>query len=265
MVQVHRSGSIVSIPRKLSHHVPVVPIIDCQDHEFKITTHWADIDSEEYQLYKTASCEEYSLVERAHWEIVGKQKFPIRNKSQQLSAVELKVLEILHGEVATSDEILKILEEILTEENVKEMNEMIEHSNLSLDDVVKHFMKRGQLRNLSVGDKLKQLIGEKNLTDSEMIQLLRSQLGPRCQEMLEQMLRSGVDIQDIVQHFMKSGKTRDEENEELERKMKKIVDNGVNNMSAEELLATLESDLTEAEMKKLKELMKKGCSAQVMD
>ena len=37
MVQVHRSGSSVSIPRRLSHHVPVVPIIDSQEFEQKLT------------------------------------------------------------------------------------------------------------------------------------------------------------------------------------------------------------------------------------
>ena len=78
MVQVHRSGSIVSIPRKLSHHVPVVPIIDSLDHEMKVTTIFADIDSEEYQLYKRAKVDEYCIVERANWEIVGKQKFPTK-------------------------------------------------------------------------------------------------------------------------------------------------------------------------------------------
>ena len=35
MVQVHRSGSVVSIPRKLSHHVPIVPILESQDYDRK--------------------------------------------------------------------------------------------------------------------------------------------------------------------------------------------------------------------------------------
>ena len=35
MVCVHRSGSSVSIPRRLSHHVPVVPIINWDPAEME--------------------------------------------------------------------------------------------------------------------------------------------------------------------------------------------------------------------------------------
>ena len=42
MVCVHRSGSSVSIPRRLSHHVPVVPIInwDSAEMERRVTAEY---------------------------------------------------------------------------------------------------------------------------------------------------------------------------------------------------------------------------------
>ena len=54
MVQVHRSGSTVSIPRRLSHHVPVVPIIDSQEFEQKLAIQFHDLDYQDFQLYKSA-------------------------------------------------------------------------------------------------------------------------------------------------------------------------------------------------------------------
>ena len=82
MVQVHRSGSTVSIPRKLSHHVPIVPIIESQDYEKKLNLEFQSMDSEEFQLYKTANVEQYNLVKSANFEIVGKPKFPPKKKAK---------------------------------------------------------------------------------------------------------------------------------------------------------------------------------------
>ena len=61
MITVHRSGSIVSIPKRLSHHVPTVPIIESVAFENKIKVTFHDIDAEEFQIYKFASEEEYKL------------------------------------------------------------------------------------------------------------------------------------------------------------------------------------------------------------
>ena len=54
MITVHRSGSIVSIPKRLSHHVPTVPIIESVAFENKIKVTFHDIDAEEFQIYKLA-------------------------------------------------------------------------------------------------------------------------------------------------------------------------------------------------------------------
>ena len=82
MVCVHRSGSSVSIPRRLSHHVPVVPIINWDPAEMErretaeyqvlyctvlyftvlYSILYQDTDSDQLQLYKSASVEQYELV-----------------------------------------------------------------------------------------------------------------------------------------------------------------------------------------------------------
>ena len=118
MVTVHRSGSILSIPRRLSHHVPTVPIIESEAFENRIVVKFHDIDSDEFQIDKKATVEEYSLV-KAEMEIVGKQKFPFQKKSKNLTPVEQKVLELLKGCDFSPDEIIKILQQVLTDENLK--------------------------------------------------------------------------------------------------------------------------------------------------
>ena len=258
MVQVPRSGSSVSIPRRLSHHVPVVPIIDSQEFEQKLTIQFHDPASDDFQLYKSAEESLYQLVDRVDCDIVGKQKFSFRNrKSRQLTDVELKVMEILKDrDDATAEDIIEIFRKILVEENIDQMEQIISDSSKNSDEIVAHFFQKGQLRNMSLQDKMKQLIGQENVSDQEMLRLLRSQLGPKSREQLEEMLQKGASVSEIVKYFLENGKTPDQENEELRQKMRKILSEG--NLSPESVLSVLETNLTEAEKEKLNELIQRG-------
>ena len=257
MVQVHRSGSSVSIPRRLSHHVPVVPIIDSQEFEQKLTIQFHDPGSDDFQLYKSAEESLYQLVDRVNCDIVGKQKFSFRNrKSRQLTDVELKVMEILKDRDATAEDIIEIFRKILIEENIDQMEQIISDSSKNSDEIVTHFFQKGQLRNMSLQDKMKQLIGQENVSNQEMLRLLRSQLGPKSREQLEEMLQKGASVSEVVKYFLENGKTPDQENEELRQKMRKILSEG--NLSPESVLSALETNLTEAEKEKLNELIQRG-------
>ena len=257
MVQVHRSGSSVSIPRRLSHHVPVVPIIDSQEFEQKLTIQFHDPSSEDFQLYKSAEESLYQLEDRVNCDIVGKQKFSFKNrKSRQLTDVEHKVMEILQDRDVTAEEVIEIFRNILTEENIDQMDQIISDSSKNSDEIVTHFFQKGQLRNMSLQEKMRQLIGQENVSDQEMLRLLRSQLGPKSREQLEEMLQKGASVSEIVKYFLENGKTPDQENEELRQKMRKILSEG--NLSPESVLSALETNLTEAEKQKLNELIQRG-------
>ena len=121
MVTVHRSGSIVSIPRRLSHHVPTVLIIESEAFENRIVV--------------------------AEMEIVGKQTFPFQKKSKTLTPVEQKVLELLKGRDVFPDEMINILQQVLTDENLKQMKEMIERG-MMLGEIIKYFLEKGEIRKI---------------------------------------------------------------------------------------------------------------------
>ena len=140
MVMVHRNGVPMTIPRKLSHHVPTVPIKDTDDFQEKLLVKFHDTDSDEFQLYKVAVEEEYRL-QKAAWEVVGKPKMKLRGQgSGALSAVEARLLELLQGAEATPEEILRILRGILVAADVKRMEEMLQQGE-GPEKVIKHFLK----------------------------------------------------------------------------------------------------------------------------
>ena len=152
--------------------------------------------------------------------------------------------------------VLKVFRKILTEENIDQMERMTSDSSKNSDEIVTHFFQKGQLRNMSLQEKMKQLIGRENVSDQEMLRHLRSQLGPKSKEQLEAMLQKGDSVSEIVKYFLENGKTPDQENEDLRQKMKKILSEG--NLSPELVLSALETNLTEAEKQKLNELIQRG-------
>ena len=52
MVTVQRNGVSMQIPRKLSHHIPVIPIWQSTNFIDTISLKFFDLNSDEFQIYK---------------------------------------------------------------------------------------------------------------------------------------------------------------------------------------------------------------------
>ena len=59
----------------------------------------------------------------------------------------------------------------------------------------------------------------KNMSEEEMLEALRNQLGTNSKKKMEEMLKQGYTMQQILDHFMKNGKTEEEEQKETLRKI----------------------------------------------
>ena len=254
MVNVHRRGSIVQIPRRLSFHVPTVPILDSESLENKLNVKFHDIDSDEFQMYKTASEEEYGL-SVAEVEIVGQQKFKVKKKSKNQTEVEKKVLFLLKGSEVSTSEMIKILQSILSFENLEQMKNMLENGKKP-EEVIEYFLEQGVLRKETVSEKMKLLIGERELSKEEIFKLLKTQLGEKCQEEMEKMLLQGYSMQEVIDYYLNHGKTQEEEAFELKHKMRSLIEEG--KMTPEDMIGMLKSSLSERERKIVEEMIKNG-------
>lgn len=59
----------------------------------------------------------------------------------------------------------------------------------------------------------------KVLTEEEMLGLMKDQLGAASRREMEEMLRQGYSLQEVLDHFMKNGKTEEQEQAELQKKI----------------------------------------------
>ena len=197
MIQVHRSGSIVSIPKKLSHHVPRIPILESQDYDRKVNMNFHDINSEEFQLYKTASVEEYNLHSSVDFEIVGKCTTKNKNNPELDKAVKF-----MNGKQTEGD--LSRLRTQLVSKAREEMEEMLPRDGPD-DDMF------SQLDDDEGKEKLRTVAKKGSGSSTEnFVDILKSsgmseqgkEIRKKSTEEVEEMLRSGHSLSDVIRHFL---------------------------------------------------------------
>merc|ERR1712080_194232 len=97
-------------------------------------------------------------------------------------------------------------------------------SGYSIDEALKYVNEHGTETEFE--KKMKEMTGGKDLTPEETFDLLKSQLGPESQAKMEAMLKEGKSMEEVVQHFMKYGKTEEQEKQDICRKLNKVLEGG---------------------------------------
>jgi hypothetical protein len=104
------------------------------------------------------------------------------------------------------------------------------------------------------------LIGDKNLTEQELFNLLKEKMGSDSRNKMEEMLAAGYTMQEVIKHFMEKGKTQGEENKEFTDRMNKLMSG--KDMSKEEILEMMKYELGDSDKAKMEEMLKSGMSMQ---
>ena len=169
-----------------------------------------------------------------------------------------KLKKMLNDPNASTEEVFNTLRNQLPEEDQAKIDEMLK-KGMSMDQIIKHFMKGGMDEKQEDNEftrKMKELVGGKDLSEEELLELMKSQLGEGSKAELEAMLAGGMSLQDAMDHFMKHGKTQEQEQEELKLKLEKMLTDG--NTNPEEAFSALRDKLSTEDQAKIDELLKSG-------
>ena len=169
-----------------------------------------------------------------------------------------KLRKMLNDPNASTEEVFNTLRDQLSKEDQAKIDEMLE-KGMSMDQIIKHFMKGGmdeQQEDNEFTRKMKELMGGKEMNEEELLDLMKSQLGEGSKAELEAMLAQGYSLQDVMDHFMKHGKTQEQEQEELKSKLENMMSDP--NMKPEDVLNALRDKLSTEDQAKIDELLKSG-------
>merc|ERR1711872_123478 len=173
------------------------------------------------------------------------------------------------GNIKTKPEDIKeMLNDRLDTESKAKMEEMLA-KGVPLQEVLDHFIKQGQPEEPPMTSMEKKVADAKRaaqeagkeLSQYQIFELMKDQMDAESKKKMDEMLKNGCPLDEVIEHFMKKGKTKEEaqneKSEELRQKME-----GSKDMSPEEIIDMLKSELGSDDKAQLEKMLKSGCSMQ---
>merc|ERR1712215_508561 len=177
MEEIIRNGKLTMVPRKISDHIPVVPIHSVDNF---IVTEWNEnlgLEDEELQIYKTPITEIYEL-HRHRWEFFGKMDF------RKMMILALDGEAWLNGM-----QKYELMKSLVSEKEQKKMEKMLKQG-YTHEEIVEHFMDDAQKKSgtETLAKKMEKLLEGKDLTDDEMMELLKSEMGEESKKQMVELI-----------------------------------------------------------------------------
>merc|ERR1711936_1081676 len=254
MDEVIRGGKLVMVPRKISDHIPTVPIFSVDRFGVEEWNENLGLEDEELQIYKTPHSEVYQL-HRHRWEFFGKMDF------------RKMMIQALDGNAwMNGQQKFEMMRDLVSVKEKRRMDKMLAQG-FTHDEIVEHFMDDATKKsgNNDLSRKLLSMINE-DMTEEEAIAMMKKDLGlgEKSQKLIDEMLRQGHSAQDIMKKMMAEGQTQEEELLETSDTMKHLMTSKKKNIkqSPKEIQAMLEERLDEDLKAKMREMLAAGVPLQ---
>merc|ERR1711892_1014758 len=177
-------------------------------------------------------------------------------KEEETDLIETLKKSVMNA--SSEEEIKKLLEEKLSEEDRNLMETLMEEGK-SMKEIAEYFVKRNenQPTESDLSERVKKASGGRKLSNEEILELLKDNLGNSGKEQMESMVARGVPLEDVISHFMEFGKTEEEENKELRDQLER---NDLSKLSQAEKQDFLSKVLSHTNKKEMEQVLKYGFS-----
>merc|ERR1711972_1257477 len=105
------------------------------------------------------------------------------------------------------------------------------------------------------------LEGNKDMSQEEILEMLKTELGSEDTAQMEKMLKSGCSMQEVIEHFLNRGNESDsDEKTEFQAKMEEMMEG--KNLNEDEILALMRSQVDDETKAEIKAMLEKGYTKQ---
>lgn len=331
MVTVNRGGITMTIPRNLAHHVPPVTVghLDDEGRELcdqmckqgyspeEIVEFFKTYVSKKMKIeiymknflknHKTSDKEKMNMIKKMlegsnmskkdFLDLVKNQfgaeaqetleqfmksgmtmqeamdAFMKQAEKKEKEELRAKLQQLLDNSNMSKEEIFEALRSQLGSEDQAKIEEML-RQGMTMEDIIKHFTGQEEVsldrrpsrssadlnNNEQPGSefarRMQELMANGNLSEEAMIELMKQQLGAGSRAEMEEMLRQGYSMQEVLDHFMKHGKTEQEEQKALTQRLQAVLND--TKMAKDQAYAFLQENLTAEARKAMNDLLKQG-------
>merc|ERR1719268_666811 len=124
-----------------------------------------------------------------------------------------KIKQLMGDKTLDAEQMIELIKSELDPTSQLQLDEM-RRCGCSHDEIINHFMnreknKKGQKRN-EFGRKMYELTKGKKLTKKELVMLMKNHLAHDSLMAMEEMIKKGYPIEDVIDYFLKFGKTPQE-------------------------------------------------------
>jgi len=253
MEEVMRNGKLVLVPRKISDHIPTVPI---HSTDRFLVHEWNEnlgLEDEDLQIYKKPKTDKYQL-HRHKWEFFGKRDFR-----------KMMILALDGDQWMSGQQKYELMKTLLSEKDQRKMEKMLK-MGYSHEDVVNHFMDEADQKSgtNSLRKKMEQAMKEaqNEMSDEEMIELMKSEMGEESIKEMEKMIKEGKSVKDVMNQMMVQGNTKEEELLEKAETLNHLMKSKKKNIKLTEKEAEklIDERFDQESKDKVKDIMKSGLS-----
>merc|ERR1719394_2039768 len=82
----------------------------------------------------------------------------------------------------------------------------------------------------------------KELSQAQIFELMKDSMDAESKKKMDQMLKSGMPLDEVIEHFLKKGKTKEEVQKEKSEQLRKIMEE-VQKEKSEQLVEMMRSEL----------------------
>ena len=178
----------------------------------------------------------------------------VSDDEEEKTLFEKKIMELMEGKDLSKDQILDLMKSELDDESVRQIEAMLK-KGYTKDDVIKYFMKHGDERNEFVQE-MKKLADNPDMTKEELLDVMKNKLGVLSQRKIDDMVREGYSVDDIIKHLMTHGKTQEQETHLFTRRMSLLLEEKP--LTEKEKVEKLKENLGKEAASMVEELLKNG-------
>merc|ERR1719361_951472 len=91
--------------------------------------------------------------------------------------------------------------------------------------------------------KMKQLTEGRELSNYQIFELMKDQMDAESRKKMDEMVRNGCPLEEVIEHFMKKGKTKEQAQNEKSEELRQLLEKQKDLLSPEEILELMRSEL----------------------
>merc|ERR1712037_489518 len=181
-----------------------------------------------------------------------------KTSEEEHREVAAQLDKLINVNTMSDDKIIDIMKSVLGPFDKTQVEDMLRRG-CQTPEIVHLFLNRGKnpAKKTEFAARMERLLNGQLLPPQEVLAIMRENLDDESKEAIDQLLKKGYTVQDVIEHMFKTGKTPEEKQREVAERMLHLLEG---DMGEDQVLEMMRKQLGSAGRKELEEMLARGCS-----